>query len=502
MRSPRFLVAPLLAALSFSSAVLSLDLPITDTDDLRQVCSGMWADQSTYINVTFDKSSAGRLAMVIYEYRDVELLGKVTAQDELGLPKTYVCTSDAVIGNFCTTSQLGQFIFDLPPGKTLNDTSIWSSSVAFSDLAANATAPSDGSFWNNPAGNPHPPPSADDKYTTPWRHRRSPIIGTHAVVSRQAAPPLWYQQPIHYPVRRKGYYCIVTVPVTVTNPRESAPPSHASYHGVAHFHNTFNGKLAAADYPKLRFYFILLVVYFALACAWGFLCYQYRDDLLPAQNYISALFGLLVIEMMANWAYYRYLNAHGEGKTATAFLLVVAILDAGRNALSLFLLLVVALGLSVVRETLPMMTRCRILAVAHFIFNVAYGIAIVEVDIDTTSFLTAMIFVIPLSVTMNTFLLWIMYAFNRTILELSNRKQQYKMRMFQRLYRILIATVIVILALFFLSSYAFYHRFSENYVSNSWVYRWALVEGWVTVLYLVVFSIIAFLWRPTGSNRR
>lgn len=50
--------------------------------------------------------------------------------------------------------------------------------------------------------------------------------------------------------------------------------------------------------------------------------------------------------------------------------LPVAILDAGRNALSFFMLLVVSLGLSVVRENLgKMMIRCQVLAGAHFVFG-------------------------------------------------------------------------------------------------------------------------------------
>jgi hypothetical protein len=48
----------------------------------------------------------------------------------------------------------------------------------------------------------------------------------------------------------------------------------------------------------------------------------------------------------------------------------VAILDAGRNALSFFMLLVVSLGLSVVRESLGRtMLRCQLLAGAHFVFG-------------------------------------------------------------------------------------------------------------------------------------
>ena len=96
-----------------------------------------------------------------------------------------------------------------------------------------------------------------------------------------------------------------------------------------------------------------------------------------------------VLSLIFLTAYYRYLNAHGRQTTAaTAFLFVgeglsypvnrwhaknrlsVAILDAGRNALSFFMLLVVSLGLSVVKETLgSTMLRCQILAIAHFIFG-------------------------------------------------------------------------------------------------------------------------------------
>lgn len=48
----------------------------------------------------------------------------------------------------------------------------------------------------------------------------------------------------------------------------------------------------------------------------------------------------------------------------------VAILDAGRNSMSFFMLLVVSLGLSVVKESLGRtMLKCQALAVAHFIFG-------------------------------------------------------------------------------------------------------------------------------------
>ena len=67
---------------------------------------------------------------------------------------------------------------------------------------------------------------------------------------------------------------------------------------------------------------VMSIVYLVLAAVWGFFCYRHLQDLLPIQYYMSGLVGLLVIEMVANWGYYRYLNAHGKGAAATAFLIV------------------------------------------------------------------------------------------------------------------------------------------------------------------------------------
>lgn len=50
--------------------------------------------------------------------------------------------------------------------------------------------------------------------------------------------------------------------------------------------------------------------------------------------------------------------------------MAVAILDAARNSMSFFMLLVVSMGLSVVSESLgKIMLRCQILAGAHFLFG-------------------------------------------------------------------------------------------------------------------------------------
>lgn len=88
------------------------------------------------------------------------------------------------------------------------------------------------------------------------------------------------------------------------------------------------------------------------------------------QYYISGTIVFLVIEMIAQFAYYRYINKHGGGTASIAFLFVIAVLNAARNSLSFFLLLIVSMGLSVVTQSLgSVMTRIRILTAFHFVFG-------------------------------------------------------------------------------------------------------------------------------------
>jgi len=167
------------------------------------------------------------------------------------------------------------------------------------------------------------------------------------------------------------------------------------------------------------------------------------------------------------------------------------------------MLLVVSLGLSVVRESLGRtMLRCQLLAGAHFLFGVLYAVGIVELELESTSAFVLLIFIIPLAFTLSGFLLWILYSLNATIAQLRARKQRYKLAMFTKLYRILLLTVVIIFIFFVISTLSFSDRLAEDYAAKSWRVRWWLLDGYLALLYLVAFSAIAYLWRPTLNNRR
>jgi len=167
------------------------------------------------------------------------------------------------------------------------------------------------------------------------------------------------------------------------------------------------------------------------------------------------------------------------------------------------MLLVVSLGLSVVRESIgTKMFKAQALTIAHFVFGVLYAVGIVELELESTSALVLLLFVIPLAFTLSGFLLWIMYSLNTTMAQLKARKQRYKLGMFTKLYRILLGTVAVIAVFFVVSSLSFSERLAEDYAANTWKVRWWLLDGWLALLYFAAFASIAYLWRPSENNRR
>jgi hypothetical protein len=159
------------------------------------------------------------------------------------------------------------------------------------------------------------------------------------------------------------------------------------------------------------------------------------------QYYISGTIIFLIIEMLANFAYYRYINKHGGGATSLAFLFVISVLNAARNSLSFFLLLIVSMGLSVVRQSLGgVMTKVRILTGLHFVFGgelramdnrpqltlVLYSVGTVQVELDVSgvmrhrrctdmqsaALVMVMILIFPLALTLTAFLMWIIVSLN------------------------------------------------------------------------------------------
>lgn len=107
-------------------------------------------------------------------------------------------------GGFCNSSDLGHFIIDLPAGKSIENTTFWSARVAFPGSEGGSGNSTSEGLWDNPEGNPTPPPS---EHTSPFRRG----LSTRQVGLNPNPSPsglLEYREPIRYLVRKTGYYCV------------------------------------------------------------------------------------------------------------------------------------------------------------------------------------------------------------------------------------------------------------------------------------------------------
>jgi hypothetical protein len=295
---------------------------------------------------------------------------------------------------------------------------------------------------------------------------------------------------INYPIKRTGYYCVGTFGYDVEE-----------YSAVVEFRNAF-GELPAAQIVKLPFYAAFTLVYALLGIGWGILYYLNRNDILPVQNYITAIVVFLVVEMFMTWLFYDYQNRHGLSTGAKVLLVVVSILSAFRNSFSFFLLLIVCMGYGVVKLSLgKTMIYVRWLAITHFVFGVIYSIASLSVTPENAGPLVLLV-VLPLAATLTAFYVWTLNSLNFTLRDLVQRKQTVKAAMYKKLWWCILTSIIVIFAFFFVNSWTFAGQSDDDFVPNHWSTRWFILDGWLNLIYFADVAFVAYIWRPTANNRR
>ncbi|RAL68531.1 hypothetical protein DID88_007258 [Monilinia fructigena] len=177
---------------------------------------------------------------------------------------------------------------------------------------------------------------------------------------------------------------------------------------------------------------------------WAFLYVQHREDILPVQNYITAIIVFLIVEMLMTWGFYDYLNRSGSNIGSKALMIIVAVLNAGRNSFSFFLLLIVCMGYGVVKPSL----------------------------------------VRPWFMTLN------------------DRKQTTKAGMYRKLWWCILLSIIVIFGFFFFNSFTFASASDPDFVPFHWKSRWFILDGWLNIVYLLDVAFVAWVWRPSANNRR
>ncbi|KAK4216688.1 lung seven transmembrane receptor-domain-containing protein [Rhypophila decipiens] len=416
----------------------ALEVRLDETDENRQRCAGMYSKSAwggpvdPFIHVKFtdvgkDEGDDPIVSLLIFEWADQDLIGILPPGEA---QKAGICQPKYVEAGYCNETDIGEYI--LAPNAT--------------DLSKN-------------------------------------IILTQAMHLKKSVP-------IKYPIKKTGYFCVLTD--KYTSPK---------YEALVEFRNAY-GELPATQIPKLPFYGGITILYALVLVFWGFLYFQHRTDILAVQNYITAILIFLVVEMLMTWGFYDYLNRNGSNVGSKVLLIVVAVLNAARNSFSFFLLLIVCMGYGVVKPTLGRtMIYVRWLAIAHFVFGIIYAITSLLVTPDDAGPFVLLI-VLPLAGTLTAFYVWTLNSLNFTLKDLRERKQHVKEGMYKKLWWCILISILVIFGFFFFNSFSFASARDPDYVPFHWKSRWFILDGWLNLVYFADVAWVAYVWRPTANNRR
>lgn len=158
------------------------------------------------------------------------------------------------------------------------------------------------------------------------------------------------------------------------------------------------------------------------------------------------------------------------------------------------------MGYGVVRPTIGRaIIKVYILTAFHFVFGVMYSVGLILVLLEDAG-AWVVLFIFPLAFTLTAFYMWIMFSLKATIQDLTERHQTFKCAMFKRLQAILMGTIITIAVYFFALVILVSLNGTGDFADDSWKYRWFILDGFLSMVYFVVFALIAWQWRPTGHN--
>ncbi|KAJ2162745.1 hypothetical protein GGF46_000470 [Coemansia sp. RSA 552] len=291
---------------------------------------------------------------------------------------------------------------------------------------------------------------------------------------------------VRYYVNTTGFYCVDAV-------------SSGDFTARAEWLNA-HGRLPASEYPKVYVYLVLTIAYSCIAAAWAFMSWRVWSEILSVQNQLLGLVCLLAVDMGMNFGFWKHYNS--TGAPGMAYSVITLIIDSGRNSLSFFLLLVVALGWGIVRPSLgKTMIRCVLLAIVHFFAGCLYGAGLLFRDPQEVGPLS-LIYVIPLSASLALFYIWTMSAIISTTNLLIERQQHYKLAMYNRLWRLLLLCLVLLFAFFVLNIVYTFSFTRIGVAASSWRWLWFWTDGWVNLEYFVALCVILFWWRPTNENYR
>lgn len=293
-----------------------------------------------------------------------------------------------------------------------------------------------------------------------------------------------------YPVTKTGFYC-----VTVFSSSEDI-----KFSGVVNFRNAY-GHLSGSEINKLPLYGLLAVGYGISMALYTFAFWKHKHELLPLQKYLLAFYIFLTVETIFVWAYYDIKNEKGDIAGTKAYMVFLSLFTGGKVVFSFFLLLIVGLGYGIVYPKLnkTLMRRCQFYAILSYLACSGFLIQSYLADPENPSLLI-LITLIPLALCMAGFYVMILRSMTNTVKYLKEQRQVVKLNMYKKLLLIIYCSLIVLCIGFTITTIIFSSLNSIQEIEKSWRSRFFFTDFWPTLVYFIVFNVIAFIWRPTDTS--
>ncbi|ODV58017.1 uncharacterized protein ASCRUDRAFT_72882 [Ascoidea rubescens DSM 1968] len=305
-----------------------------------------------------------------------------------------------------------------------------------------------------------------------------------------------------YEIKNTGYYCVA-----------SYTPDSVNYGVLVNFSNSF-GNLNAAEIPKLPLYGFLSLIYLVAFVYYCYNFYKYRKSITNIQKNLVFFTAFLIVENILIWFYYELKNNHtpyylklienynywtlNKSIFIKFYLVFISVLNAFKVTFSFYLLLLIALGMGVVYPNLDkkLLLKCKIFAAVHFILTVSYIIANYLSNPEDVS-LWILLPMIPLAITFSIFYYLILNALNKTTAYLKAQKQTIKLQIYKKLFVTIFASLLILLLGLVVSSFVFIGMSTTELIEQHWKSRFLIIDFWPSLVYLIIYIVILFIWRPT-----
>mmetsp|Transcript_94186 Transcript_94186/g.270004 ORF Transcript_94186/g.270004 Transcript_94186/m.270004 type:complete len:527 (+) Transcript_94186:121-1701(+) len=296
------------------------------------------------------------------------------------------------------------------------------------------------------------------------------------------------EKDLQIPVHSTGVYILVY--------SNCGDFSEAVVSGTVIVKNAY-GFLPGNEYHKMPFYGWLSLIYTLMAIIWMALSFRWWRELFHIQYCVAAVILLGLLEASLWWIFFNDWNQTGlRGR----FLFVVAILSSVvKSVFSYMLILVASLGWGVTRPYLDHRTIMKVQAVSflYIVLDFIRESVLSFRHSHSLSLAFVLLCLLPVALLNGVIFYWIFTALSSLMETLRERRQQEKLLLFERLWKVLVA------ALAAASSMLLFQIFDlSRSISIRWHYQWFFADGVSHILFLLVLSVMMYLWAPHTNSQR